>query len=359
MQSNFCSRPFNEITIDVNGSIAPCCVMPSNKYNSINNYLQSNFLGELKQALLDNIKHKSCNPCWSDESISAWSNRLNTKINKDFNITDAHLKFSNKCNFKCRMCNPFYSSSIGIEQKIEKPFTSAFSNKKLKRDFYKLLPNLKSVTISGGEPFISDDHLEFLQVASKINPKLRLIYNSNLSNLTYKNYYLLDLWDNFTSVNIIASVDAIEKVGEYQRFGFKWDKISNNILEANKFVDYIHATVTIYTIFSLPKLINWCINNEIELKFFYVGQPFLNPVSLPKDIKIKIFNLFKNLDNISEKLQKEIRDALLKPLLHNREDYKKLNGEFKRYTKNLDKIRDQSFEIIVPELKDWYLSIKE
>ena len=60
--------------------------MPSNKYNSINNYLQSNFLGELKQALLDNIKHKSCNPCWSDESISAWSNRLNTKINKDFNI---------------------------------------------------------------------------------------------------------------------------------------------------------------------------------------------------------------------------------------------------------------------------------
>ena len=137
------------------------------------------------------------------------------------------------------------------------------------------------------------------------------------------------------------------------------DKISNNILEANKFVDYIHATVTIYTIFSLPKLINWCINNEIELKFFYVGQPFLNPVSLPKDIKIKIFNLFKNLDNISEKLQKEIRDALLKPLLHNREDYKKLNGEFKRYTKNLDKIRDQSFEIIVPELKYWYLSIKE
>ena len=213
--------------------------------------------------------------------------------------------------------------------------------------------------MSGGEPLLSDDHLEFLQIASKLNPKLKLIYNSNLSNLSYKKYYLPDLWKKFESVKIIVSLDAIEEVGEYQRFGFKWDKSIKNIKEADNFIDYIHATVTIYTIFSLPKLINWCINNEIELKFFYVGQPFLNPVSLPKDIKIKIFNLFKNLDNISEKLQKEIRDALLKPLLHNRADYKKLNGEFKRYTKNLDKIRDQSFEIIVPELKDWYLSIKE
>ena len=26
-QSNFCSRPFNELTIDVNGTVSPCCVM--------------------------------------------------------------------------------------------------------------------------------------------------------------------------------------------------------------------------------------------------------------------------------------------------------------------------------------------
>ena len=359
MKSNFCSRPFNEIMIDVNGSIAVCCVMKSQKYDSINTYLDSNFLFDLKDAFIKNEKHKACTTCWNDESISAWSNRLNKSIDQNSNITDAHIKFSNKCNFKCRMCSAYLSSSIAIEDKIKNPVISAFSNKKIKRDFYKnILPNLEVLTMSGGEPLLSDDHLEFLQIASKLNPKLKLIYNSNLSNLSYKKYYLPDLWKKFESVKIIVSLDAIEEVGEYQRFGFKWDKSIKNIKEADNFIDYIHATVTIYTIFSLPKLINWCINNNIELRFFYVSQPFLNPVSLPRDIKIKIFNLFKNLENIPTKLQIEIKNSLLSPLLYNHDNYTKLNVKFKRHTQNLDNLRDQSFEKTVPELRDWYLNIK-
>ena len=96
MKSNFCSRPFNEIMIDVNGSIAVCCVMKSQKYDSINTYLDSNFLFDLKDAFIKNEKHKACTTCWNDESISAWSNRLNKSIDQNSNITDAHIKFSNK-----------------------------------------------------------------------------------------------------------------------------------------------------------------------------------------------------------------------------------------------------------------------
>tara|TARA_R100000008_G_scaffold10314_1_gene5191 strand:- start:2862 stop:3950 length:1089 start_codon:yes stop_codon:yes gene_type:complete len=359
-QSNFCSRPFNELTIDVNGTVSPCCVMFGREYKSITDYLQSPFLQKLRQDLNNNIQHTACNVCWRDEKIGAWSNRISNSVENNNVIKEAHLKFSNKCNFKCRMCSPYLSSSIGIENNIKNPIISAFSNTEIKKNFYKeILPNLDVLTMSGGEPLLSDDHLEFLKWGYKINPNLKLIYNSNMSTIVYKGIDLQELWRKYKSVSIIVSLDALDDAGEYQRFGLKSKKIIQNMNKAYEFIDYVHVTVSIYTIFSLPKLINWCINNNIEIRFFYVGQVYLNPVSLPKDIKLNIINLFKSLENVSDKLQLEIRDSLLKPLLSNVKDIQTLNIEFKNHTERLDKIRNQSFIKVVPELKNWYLAIKE
>ena len=124
---------------------------------------------------------------------------------------------------------------------------------------------------------------------------------------------------------------------------------------AKKYIGHVHATVTIYTIFSLPSLINWCINNEIELKFYTVHQDNLNPALLPMKEKDKILSKFKRLNLPSEVQEEVVR--YLKSLLHTFNN-PNLAIEFKKRTTKLDKIRNQSFIDIVPELKDWYLSIK-
>ena len=55
-KNTFCTRPWNELHIEEDGRITPCCVMPSNSGfmapKGIKNYLQSNELKSLK----DNLK---------------------------------------------------------------------------------------------------------------------------------------------------------------------------------------------------------------------------------------------------------------------------------------------------------------
>ena len=57
-QSNFCSRPFNEINFDTDGTISPCCVINGRKYDSVEDYLSSDYLQKIRSDLLNNIKTK-------------------------------------------------------------------------------------------------------------------------------------------------------------------------------------------------------------------------------------------------------------------------------------------------------------
>ena len=74
--SNFCSRAFNEINFDVNGTISPCCVIRGKKYESVDDFLNSDYLRSIQTDLNNNIQSKECKSCWKLEEIGAWSNRL-------------------------------------------------------------------------------------------------------------------------------------------------------------------------------------------------------------------------------------------------------------------------------------------
>ena len=56
--SNFCSRAFNEINFDVNGTISPCCVIRGKKYESVDDFLNSDYLRSIQTDLNNNIQSK-------------------------------------------------------------------------------------------------------------------------------------------------------------------------------------------------------------------------------------------------------------------------------------------------------------
>lgn len=352
--SNFCIKAFNEICFDVDGTISPCCVIDGKKYKSVEDYLNSDYLHTIQNDLKNNIQTPACESCWKNESMGSRSNRRN--IEKYENFKSAHIKFSNVCNFKCRMCGPRLSSAIGIEQKVKNPIVSTFSNPKIKKYFYtKLLPNLHRIYISGGEPFLSEDHLEFLQIAYKIAPRVKLNYNSNMSVTSYKGVDFRNLWEKYYRVSIQASIDGYEESQEYQRSGSVWKKIALNTIYFKKYIKEIHCTVTIYNIFHIPKLIKWCIDNDFKISFYFVDQLWLNPCILPESEKQKIFNEFDHLNNLEKDMSIEITDLLLKPLQKSPGNLQELNVYFKKYTKKLDNLRKtQSFTEINPQFKDWY-----
>ena len=74
-------------------------------------------------------------------------------------------------------------------------------------------PNVQRISFIGGEPTISDEHIEFLKmlIAKGTNKNIGLSYVTNLTGVTEE---LLELWDKFYRVHISVSIDGFDKVNE-------------------------------------------------------------------------------------------------------------------------------------------------
>ena len=105
------------------------------------------------------------------------------------------------------MCNPSFSSTWAQENKKHKWYKhldNQVIKDTLKNTDY-LFPllkdqikkkNLNLISISGGEPLITDSHYELLDflIKNKLTD-VDLSYSTNLSNLNYKNRDLLDFME--------------------------------------------------------------------------------------------------------------------------------------------------------------------
>jgi len=362
----FCSRPWNEINFN-NKGFAPCCMIKDTEFASIKEYLDSDWLKSIKSDMLNSNWHPSCESCRYAEEQGAWSNRITyDQIPVDVEnpkIEYAHIGFSNTCNLSCQMCKPYLSTTWGnrlYKRTGKKPeIWNTFDNPKTKRDFYKkILPNLKLVGISGGEPFQCKDHFDFLRVAPIINPNLSLFYNSNISNLYYKGEFLPKFFKKFDNVSISASIDGYDDANTYQRMGSNWNDIEKNAIILKDYLSYVHATLTIYTIFSIGDLLRWGLEHDIEIQFYFVSDSSLNPNFLPINKKHELINKLTDEFKNEKTILKGLRKYVFKPLLYEPKNKDKAHREFKE--KTIINNRESpilKFPDFVPELKSWYDSI--
>ena len=119
----FCVSPFLSCYVGTENNLSPCCINQLTDINAEKNLLKTYNhpkLRELRKSLINGIKHDSCTTCWKNESIGLPSlreeqNRLFKKylgeikknLNEDFTVSKLNIKyldvrFSNKCNLKCR-----------------------------------------------------------------------------------------------------------------------------------------------------------------------------------------------------------------------------------------------------------------
>ena len=79
MTSNYCSRPFNEMHIEENGNVTPCCVMPSNRFfmgNGVKDYWYGARLSNLRNKFAYNKKPAQCQYCWDAEESKLKTHRI-------------------------------------------------------------------------------------------------------------------------------------------------------------------------------------------------------------------------------------------------------------------------------------------
>jgi hypothetical protein len=312
LKKTYCSRPWNELHIEEDGSVTPCCVMPSNRFpmgSTLKEYIEGKPLKELKDSLLAGKQHPSCEYCWDNESTGLQSHRKIDLVPPN-KINNIHIRLSNVCNFKCRMCNPSFSTTWAIENRShglfieppEKPIKDTFKDNHYVLELVKnriLAGELSHINISGGEPLLTQANYELLTflIDNDCADKVYICYSTNLSKLDYKKIDLLDLWKHFKHVTLEVSCDGWGEAVEYSRTGFsRKDFLHSNITVS------INCVVNVYSVWTLPDMEKF--RQKLGINIIYAPcylPKHTNPQTLFKEDKETLKKLYagnKNLEQV-------------------------------------------------------------
>jgi len=415
---NLCIIPFIHLTSKPDGRLRLCCF--SSKYikdkkgqylNLGQHSFQEVWNGEdmrsVRLKMLKGEKLPECQNCWNEEAQKKESKRLrdNNRFLKNYKhhielstknkgyLSEPpiyiDLRLGNKCNLKCRTCNPLFSSSIAKEMNqhsdlLEK--TSVFSFPQyqdlLNRDknqikwyqteiFFNTIKTisckLNLIYISGGEPFLIKELHRFVDYFLKNRNSKKVQFNAN-SNLTYLDKSLLEKLTKFKRFHLSVSVDACGNKNNYIRSPSQFLKIEKNmefVLKLPKTVEVsLNCTVSIYNILYIADLMSWLREMAQRLRvirpvcyFDMVHQPEFQHISiLPRALKQKSLVRIKRLLREADLYPSEIRDInyLINLLQASMKDTKRilfLRNEFRKHTKILDQLRNEKFFKVFPEFK--------
>ena len=173
-----------------------------------------------------------------------------------------------------------------------------------------------------------------------------------------KNYDIKKLWSNFKTIQLWPSLDGIGKRAEYGRKGLKWEVFVDNLEHFKNFVTTVSAVSNIYSISSLPDMIYFLKDRNIN---FYItnltSPPILSTTVLPKESKQFVLNKFKQLINSNILNDSELENVKgILSFMVSKNDTSYLE-QFKKYNQALDESREEAFEEIFPEYESWYRTI--
>ena len=303
-------------------------------------------------------------------------------------------RFSNLCNFKCRMCGDMLSSSWETEQRqhnminwnnpknnwqnseVRKQITE-FQDTQIEAEFAQAVEDgrVEEVYWVGGEPLMYEQHWRYMKRIIELGngPQVYARYNTNLSRVDYKGINLFsDILDNLRDYQICASLDGTGAIGEYIRTGLDYKQWLANYEQAVAHRRHsrqvrIDFTLTLPGLFEVENIVRLAkeTSSEILTKVIFSFSPdiLLSPLALPRHILDRIVDsLIVNLPNGS------MRDVL-EQLKHRPtfaeqwpDSYESALAKGKRRVLQLETIRNDSYTLADilstdKEIYDWYQHI--
>lgn len=234
------------------GEYSVCCAHPPVTMGSIPEFLSSDHVYQIKKNLVSGTPDEGCTRCMSVESTGGKSIRQiylrgyplsGVTMNQDPEQISRpeliEIRLSNLCNYRCRICKPKWSSSLDQEVQehpelrryfIEHNLGKQWGNKQFVQDIVDMVPDLKWVNFTGGEPMIIPELMTILHamVDSGRSQEIALQITTNLSAIHPK---ILDLFGKFRHVQLTLSIDGVGTVAEYIRDGTVWPRVERNFLQ--------------------------------------------------------------------------------------------------------------------------------
>jgi hypothetical protein len=245
-------------------------------------------------------------------------------------------RFSNLCNFKCRMCGDMLSSSWETEEKrhdmvdwnnpknnwmrpeVKREITK-FQDTQIEAEFALAVEEhrVEEIYWVGGEPLMYEQHWRYMKRIIELGDgqKLYARYNTNLSRVDYNGISLYrDLLANIRDFQICASIDGTGQIGEYIRTGLAWPVFLENFKRGLEIARHrrqmrLDFTLTLPGLFEVERMQQTA--NELgvdilaKVVFGFTPDIVLSPLALPREI------LDRKVDELVPQTHGALQDVLL------------------------------------------------
>lgn len=372
ISSTNCVMTHHGLMVDRMGTISPCCVYAAGDYPSdIPYHDHERYNQEIQQVMIDDFEkdrpHAACAKCYRTESLQGSSLRLyyNHAYGNDRvlmgkgPVYHLELRLGNICNLKCMMCWPGASTALASERWLHK---EKFASIKLQVEdlqnidpwwrtdrfrawYLTLIPQLRYIHFTGGEPFMIPEVIDFLKLAWPYRHSLALGFNTNL---TLAPDSMIDLLKDWPKVQVSVSLEGVSHMNDYVRYPSDWSIIHSNLLRIKSCVPRariaVNHTVQHASAYSLPALADYCQDHDLPLVLSLVeGSPDLSWNSVPPRDLVKLQAWIDNSTTITDMNRHFLRNLM--NITHFDHD---CYHRFRRYVEVLDEIRhtswDQTFE---------------
>jgi hypothetical protein len=302
-------------------------------------------------------------------------------------------RFSNLCNFKCRMCGDMLSSAWETEQRQHnminwhnpknnwmKPDVreeiSKFQDSQIEQEFAQAVENhqVEEVYWVGGEPLMYEQHWRYMKRIIDLGDGKHAYarYNTNLSRVNYRGVNLYrDILSGLRDWQICASLDGTGAIGEYIRTGLDYNQWLENFREGvriatNRRQMRIDFTLTLPGMFEVKQIMQLAKEENVDILakvvFSFSPDIILSPLALPRHI------LHPWLDELIPQTSGAMQDILVqlksRPTFdeHWPDTYKKELDKGKQRVLQLESIRKDTYTLADilkerPAVYEWYQSI--
>jgi len=245
-------------------------------------------------------------------------------------------RFSNLCNFKCRMCGDMLSSSWESEQRQNnminwqdpknnwmqpeiKKQIEHFQTTQIEAEFAAAVEDhrIEEVYWVGGEPLMYEQHWRYMQRIIELGdgPRVYARYNTNLSRIDFRGCNLYrDILAHLRDWQICASIDGTGQIGEYIRTGLDYETWLENFKTGVAFARHrrqmrLDFTLTLPGMFEVIKIQQLAkeLGVDVLAKVVFSFSPdiVMSPLVLPRSV----------LDSWINELIAQIETGTLKDML--------------------------------------------
>jgi hypothetical protein len=303
-------------------------------------------------------------------------------------------RFSNLCNFKCRMCGDMLSSSWETEQRQHNMIDwsnsknnwmrpdvrqqiSQFQDTQIEQEFAQAVEQhrVEEVYWVGGEPLMYEQHWRYMKRIIELGDGARVYarYNTNLSRIEYRGTNLYqDILAHVRDWQICASLDGTGVTGEYIRTGLNYKTWLANFMQGCKLAQHrrqmrIDFTLTLPGLFEVENinLLAQSLDVDVLAKVVFSFTPdiIMSPLALPRSL------LNSTVDRLIDRIPSgALQDVLLqlrqRPTFEEQwpNTWQQGIAQGKRRVLKLEQIRGDTFtmsDILKqdPEIYEWYQTI--